>query len=168
MAEKEQEKEQGANEGVSRRSFLRTAMWASAGLVLLEVAFAGLSLFWPRKIKGFGSIIRAGSLDEFPVGSVTRIRDGRFYVSRLANNEIMALYWRCPHLGCTVPFDEGENLFVCPCHGSVYEKTGNNIAGPAPRPMDYMGIEVRDGEVFVDTGDIRERPRHSPEHVTRI
>lgn len=167
MAQKEQDRH-GGEKGVSRRSFLRTAMWGSAGLVLLEIALAGLALFWPRKVEGFGAVIFAGRLEDFPVGSVTRVRDGRFYISRLSESELIALYWRCPHLGCTVPFETGENLFVCPCHGSVYEATGQNIAGPAPRPMDYMSVEVQGGDVYVDTGSIHERARHSPDHVTRV
>ena len=159
-------------EGVSRkekkrRRFLRTVMWSSAGLVLAESALAGLALFWPRKVEGFGSKIRAGKLEEFPVGSMTRFRDGKFYISRLPEG-IMALYWKCPHLGCTVPWEATENLFICPCHASVYENTGQNIAGPAPRPLDYMEITIEGDEVIVDTGAIHERDRHRPEHVTRI
>lgn len=47
--------------------------------------------------------------------------------------------------------------------------TGQNVAGPAPRPMDYMAVYVdEDGTVIVDTGDIREREQHSSEHVTRV
>ena len=154
---------------VSRRSFLRRLMWGSVGLAAAAFSYSGWRLFWPHKIKGFGAVVRAGSLDDFPVGSVTRVRDGRFYISRLSETELIALYWKCPHLGCTVPFEESQNLFVCPCHGSVYDKTGQNIAGPSPRPMDYMRVEIRGNDVYVDTGDIRERPDgHDPSHVTRI
>lgn len=153
---------------VSRRSFLRRLMWLSVGFATAVFSFGGFKLFWPSKIKGFGSVVRAGSLDDFPVGSVTRVRDGRFYISRLSETELIALYWKCPHLGCTVPFEPSDDLFVCPCHGSVYEKNGQNIAGPAPRPMDYMRVEIRGNDVYVDTGDVRERPGHDPSHVTRI
>lgn len=169
MAQKEPLEKNGFEEKeISRRGFLRGMMWGSVGLTLLSIAGSGLALFWPNKIKGFGSVVYAGTLDDFPVGSVTRVREGRFYISRLSEDQLIALYWRCPHLGCTVPFNEAEDLFVCPCHGSVYEKTGQNIAGPAPRPMDYMGVRIQGNSVFVDTGDVRERSRHLPEHVTRI
>src|SRR5690606_3614457 len=88
-------------------------------------------------------------------------------ISRLPEG-VIALYWRCPHLGCTVPWVDAQGLFICPCHGSVYEPTGQNIAGPAPRPMDYMRVEIRGGRLVVDTGDIRERDRHRPDHVTPV
>lgn len=168
MAQPMPKEQSGMEKEVSRRGFLRGFMWGTLGLLLAEIAGAGLALFWPKKIKGFGSVVRAGSLDDFPVGSVTRVRDGRFYIARLSENELIALYWKCPHLGCTVPFKESDDRFVCPCHGSEYEKTGQNVAGPAPRPMDYMPIEIRGRDVYVDTGDVRERPMHDPSHVTRI
>lgn len=30
----------------------------------------------------------------------------------------------CTHLGCVVPWNKAENKFMCPCHGSQYDKTG--------------------------------------------
>lgn len=167
MAQSPMEQDRQEQE-LSRRSFLRRMMWGSVGLATTVFSLSGGLLFWPKKIKGFGSVVRAGSLDDFPVGSVTRVRDGRFYISRISEDEIIALYWKCPHLGCTVPFKDSDDLFVCPCHGSVYEKTGQNIAGPAPRPLDYMRVEIRGNDVYVDTGDVRERPEHEPSHTTRL
>ncbi|HEY8497071.1 MAG TPA: Rieske 2Fe-2S domain-containing protein [Limnochordales bacterium] len=171
MAEAEGKEQQQAEKkkqaAMSRRGLLRNVMWASAGIFAAQAAVTGLAMFWPRKVEGFGTVIDAGPIEEYPVGTVTRIRDGRFYISRLPEG-VLALYWRCPHLGCTVPWNENQKLFICPCHGSVYEPTGQNIAGPAPRPLDIMRVEIRGGRLFVDTGDIRQRDRHLPEHVTPV
>lgn len=151
----------------SRRQFMRSLMWGSVGFFALEASLAGLALFWPRNVRGFGSEIRVGPLENFPVGSVTRVREGKFYISRMENGFI-ALYWRCTHLGCTVPWNEAEQLFHCPCHGSMYERTGQNIAGPAPRPLDYMESRVEDGQIVVNTGRIIERERFDPGQVTPV
>jgi len=167
LADDKDRTEQLTDEERKRRSFLRKVMWSSAGLVLAESALAGLALFWPRKVQGFGSVIRAGRIQDFEVGSVTRFRDGKFYLSRLPEGFI-ALYWKCPHLGCTVPWDPSRGQFACPCHGSIYEPTGQNVAGPAPRPMDYMEIQIRGDEIWVNTGAIFERRVHSDEHVTKV
>ena len=150
-----------------RRTLMRWAMWSSALLFFGESALASMAMFWPRKVTGFGAKIDIGPVSQFPVNSITRFRDGKFYLSRLPEG-VIALYWRCTHLGCTVPWREDEQLFHCPCHGSMYERTGQNIAGPAPRPLDYMTIEIVNGRIVVNTGEIHERARHLPEHVTPV
>ena len=155
------------NRGVARRHLMRWLMWGSALVFLGQSALAGLAMFWPRRVVGFGSKIDVGPVSQFPVNSVTRFRDGKFYLSRLENG-VIALYWRCTHLGCTVPWREDEQLFHCPCHGSIFERTGQNIAGPAPRPLDYMTVEIVNGRIVVNTGDIRERERHLPEHIVPV
>jgi cytochrome b6-f complex iron-sulfur subunit len=38
----------------------------------------------------------------------------------------------CTHLGCVVPWNKAENKFMCPCHGSQYNKDGKVVRGPAP------------------------------------
>ncbi|KAF3776244.1 Cytochrome b6-f complex iron-sulfur subunit [Nymphaea thermarum] len=39
----------------------------------------------------------------------------------------------CTHLGCIVPWEESENKFMCPCHGSQYDSQGKVVQGPAPQ-----------------------------------
>ena len=51
----------------------------------------------------------------------------------------------CTHLGCVVPWNAGENLFKCPCHGSQYAPTGKVVRGPAPRSLELVVASV-DGE----------------------
>lgn len=64
---------------------------------------------------------------------------------------IYALSTVCTHLGCTPNWLEGEQKFKCPCHGSGFYKTGVNFEGPAPRPLERMGIRLAaDGMLEVD------------------
>jgi cytochrome b6-f complex iron-sulfur subunit len=57
----------------------------------------------------------------------------------------------CTHLGCTPNWLEGEQKFKCPCHGSGFYKTGVNFEGPAPRPLERMGVRLaEDGMLEVD------------------
>ncbi|MEW6044868.1 MAG: Rieske 2Fe-2S domain-containing protein [Bacillota bacterium] len=150
-----------------RRILMRWLMWGSAFVFFAQSALAGLAMFWPRRVLGFGSKVDAGPVSSFPAGSVTKFREGKFWLSRL-DNGVIALYWRCTHLGCTVPWREDEQLFHCPCHGSIYERTGQNIAGPAPRPLDYMTVEIVNGRIIVNTREIHERAVHLPQHVTPV
>ncbi len=65
---------------------------------------------------------------------------------------VVALYQKCTHLGCRVPFCATSQWFECPCHGSQYNRVGEKKGGPAPRGLDRFAIEVSGGVVIVDTG----------------
>lgn len=148
---------------------VRSFMWGSLGVLFLQGGVNSLAAFWPLKVSGFGGKVTVGNVDDFEVDSVTRVAEGKFYLARLREG-FMALYWKCPHLGCTVPWSPVENpgKFHCPCHASVYAITGDKLAGPTPRSMDIMAIEIVDGKVVVDTGKITKRLVHDPSHVTRV
>ena len=55
----------------------------------------------------------------------------------------VALYQRCVHLGCRVPFCQTSQWFECPCHGSKYNRVGEKKAGPAPRGLDRFALDRR-------------------------
>lgn len=66
---------------------------------------------------------------------------------------IEAIYQVCTHLGCLIPFQEAENRFICPCHGSTFERTSQYVRGPATRNLDQFEVEIQEGGVIVvDTG----------------
>lgn len=73
---------------------------------------------------------------------------------------LMALWQRCPHLGCRVPSCVPSQGFECPCHGSKYNIHGEYEAGPAPRNMDRFEVTINDnGDLIVNTGNIVQTPR---------
>lgn len=64
-----------------------------------------------------------------------------------------AIYQVCTHLGCLIPFQQAENRFICPCHGSTFERTSQYVRGPAPRNLDQFEVAVGgDGTIIVNTG----------------
>ncbi|MEW6567856.1 MAG: Rieske 2Fe-2S domain-containing protein [Chloroflexota bacterium] len=111
--------------------------------------------------------MRAGRIEEFAVGSVSHVRAGRFYISRLPEG-LLALWHRCTHLGCAVPWVEAEGQFHCPCHTSLFDVRGEVMGGPAPRPLDLFPITIVDGEVWVDTGQVIQRDRYDENQVTQV
>ncbi|CAG0953244.1 partial cytochrome b6-f complex iron-sulfur subunit, partial [Anaerolineae bacterium] len=102
-----------------------------------------------------------GAVDSFPLGSVTPITNGRFYLVRQQDGGFLALYHKCTHLGCAVPWNPEKGQFICPCHASAFESTGQVINPPAPRPLDRFPITLVEGQVKVDTGIRIERDRTS-------
>lgn len=153
---------------VSRRLWFRWVGWGAIMLLLAQWAGGFVLFFVPKRLGAFGGTITAGNVADFNIGDVKVVREGKFYISRVPEG-FLALYWKCPHLGCTVPFkdtepvmggppDDGdtpfakEGRFHCPCHGSIYNRYGQIVDGPAPRPMDLFPLKVQDGKLLVETG----------------
>jgi cytochrome b6-f complex iron-sulfur subunit len=139
----------------SRRSFLNK-LWIGLGLVAVAEAVAVVFAFLrsnksERREADSHAIVTAGAVDKFEVNSVTAFIRGRFYLARLEDGGFLALSSKCTHLGCTVPWVEKELKFACPCHGSVFDITGEVIHSPAPRPLDIYPIFIENNVVKVDT-----------------
>lgn len=145
---------------------LKTTWAALGGLATLELGAMAMIYMQPRLAEGeFGSLIKVGMVDDFPNGSVTHIANGRFYLVRLAEGGFLALYQRCTHLGCSVPWDQEAGLFICPCHSSSFSVEGDLLEPPAPRALDLFAITIQDGLITVDTSKALERSDFSPDQI---
>ncbi len=166
--------------GTTRRQFLSRAWWAATGLLVVEATGGFVASLWPKlKAGSFGSKFSVASVEEaraMPVGTVTYFLEQRFYLSRVESG-FLALYRKCPHLGCVVPWlaDEtseddlaAKGRFNCPCHGGIYDRYGLVRSGPPPRPLDLFPIAIEEGEVVVDTGTVIERSDFNESQVTKI
>jgi len=107
-------------------------------------------------------VFSVGRVEDFPPGSVTPFNEGRFYLVRLADGGFLALYRKCTHLGCAVPWDPAQGKFVCPCHASAFEMDGDLLNPPAPRPLDRFPVTIENGEIKVDTGQAIQRDHTGP------
>lgn len=164
--------------GVSRRQFFNraTVTLMSAGLGTFA-AGAFVAFLWPTAAPVFGGKVNVGKLDD--IISSIRSNGGFFYSSSARSyitqypaealpkaqgvaeyqpllggmeNGVVALYQKCPHLGCRVPECKSSQWFECPCHGSQYNRVGEKKAGPAPRGMDHFTINISaSGDVVIDT-----------------
>lgn len=155
----------GAKKLTSRRSFTRNAALGSVLIITAELAAGTVYLLWPNKTGAFGGEITLGA-ETIPEvdGAPYRYSEGKFYLVRTEDG-VSAIYWKCVHLGCTVPWVSARHEYICPCHGSVYEYDGSRISGPAPRALDAMPVIVNDdGTVTVDTnpGSLIIRNSYSP------
>ncbi len=168
--------------GVTRRQFFNRSIVGLMGFSLSGFGAACIAFLWPTLSGGFGSKITVGSVDDV-LSSIRDTREpfyvpeGRFYInpypadavgaassvyspSVLGGMEagVVALYQKCPHLGCRVPWCLTSQWFECPCHGSQYNRVGEKKAGPAPRGMDSFAVSVDGGVITVDTGLIVDGP----------
>jgi Rieske Fe-S protein len=142
---------------LARRRFLNT-IWKILGIgLVVEAGWTSYDILNPKASGAVGGVLNAGSPQDYPEGVVKYFLDGRFYITSSDGN-LVALYQKCPHLGCRVPFCDSSGRFECPCHGSKYNIRGEYIEGPAPRGMDRFLIKVSGDRVLVDTATVVEGP----------
>jgi Rieske Fe-S protein len=65
---------------------------------------------------------------------------------------ITAFNLRCTHAGCNVTWHARELQFHCPCHGGIFDSTGNVVKGPPKRPLDRLDVQIDNGIVKVSNG----------------
>ncbi len=166
--------------GVSRRQFFNRATVSLMGVSITTFAAASFVAFlWPVAKGGFGGKVKVGKKDEiigslrssggffyapearswiteYPASALPKARDA--YQPQVLDgleSGLVALYQKCPHLGCRVPQCASSQWFECPCHGSQYNRVGEKKAGPAPRGMDHFALTVAaNGDVTIDTGTV--------------
>jgi cytochrome b6-f complex iron-sulfur subunit len=167
---------------VTRRQFFNRSITLMMTAGIGGFGASILAFLWPSLSGGFGSRIRVGKIDDilaeieslkgpkyvaegrtylvhYPKEAVTKARD--VYAGAVLEGMeagVVALYQKCPHLGCRVPWCGTSQWFECPCHGSQYNRVGEKKGGPAPRGMDRFAVNVSGGIVTVDTAARTEGP----------
>ncbi len=177
---------------IARRSFLRVTVFAGLTLFTGALIASFLGFFNKRKPTGFGAPVNVAAALVPPQGAdPARIPAGKAWLSHLQGNQgdvfntgatggLIALYWKCPHLGCTVPWRSDFNgagvgfpgvigWFRCPCHGSTYSRAGVRVFGPAPRSMDTFEVTVNPGgSLVINTGSITSGAANPPNPLRAI
>ena len=127
-----------------------TGTVGAASLALARFMMPNVLVEPPTKFK-------IGTPGEYPPGTVStkwKAARGVWIVNTDQYNGspmIYALSSVCTHLGCTPSWLEGDQKFKCPCHGSGFYINGINFEGPAPRPLERVGIKRSDdGMLEVD------------------
>jgi cytochrome b6-f complex iron-sulfur subunit len=164
--------------GFTRRQFFNRSTVTLMSVGIGGFGLACIAFLWPKLGGGFGSKINAGKVDDlkgqiegakgalylaeartwlvqYPAAALPKARTvykGAVLTGMEAG--FVALYQKCVHLGCRVPFCESSQWFECPCHGSQYNRDGEKKGGPAPRGLDRFAVAITSGNLIIDTGTI--------------
>lgn len=151
-----------------RRRFLARLSLGAAAVVagLLGVPFAGF-VFGPGRRTGrawrpvgeaaafsVGRTVKVDYLDPSPLPWAGFAAETAAWLRRESDSHFVAFTIYCTHTGCPVRWEEGADLFMCPCHGGAFYRDGTVAAGPPPIPLTRYPVRVRDGVVEIETAPI--------------
>ncbi len=164
--------------GISRRQFFNRGIVLSLALAIGAFGAAALAFLYSKSTGGFGGKVAVDKglkevlaytqekkepyyvpeartyLVPYPVSDVSKAKKVSQYEKLIPNMEqgIVAIYQKCVHLGCKVPWCASSQWFECPCHGSKYSRVGEKKGGPAPRGLDYFVMAISgSGSLTIDT-----------------
>jgi menaquinol-cytochrome c reductase iron-sulfur subunit len=142
--------------------FLSTAAAAVVGVPVVGFLLSPLTRKPPREWR------QVGSVGGFKVGETVSVtfEDAAAlpwsgvsartaaWLRRDDESRFTAFAVNCTHLGCPVRWFADPKLFLCPCHGGVYNADGSVAGGPPPKPLPRYPVRVRAGQVEILTSPI--------------
>jgi cytochrome b6-f complex iron-sulfur subunit len=139
----------------SRRDFFSLAGWAILFSVAAGSVLAFIRSMFPRVLFKPSAVFKAGYPDDHLVGTISeKYKESHGVWIARTEEGFYALLAVCTHLGCIPRWQEAENKFRCPCHGSGFYVSGINFEGPAPRALERLKIYLSDdGELLVDKSE---------------
>lgn len=153
----------------SRRTFVIRILWAVGAVlgVLTMIPVVG-ALFAPLLKKTPQAWRSVGAIDDFQVGKTVLVKytnalpktwsglssESASWLQRTSEKDFVAFAINCTHLGCPVRWEASAELFLCPCHGGVYNKDGSYAAGPPPRGLNKYPVRIRNNQVEIQTSPV--------------
>ena len=135
---------------VTRRQLTKFLVVTSFGMFVGNLWILLRSVFYRAPSYPQQTVARLG---EIPVGGVKLFtypsKEDRCILVRTSEDEHVGYSQKCTHLSCAVIPKPDAGVFHCPCHEGVFDlRTGRVIAGPPPRPLPRILLEVRGGDIY--------------------
>jgi menaquinol-cytochrome c reductase iron-sulfur subunit len=153
------------NKRLGRRDFLGIATGAIGGLIAAVIAIPAISYI-------VGPALQESTSEEWiPLGSTSKVELGTptlfkarierqtgwivneteltVYVLTEDGRDYVAMSNTCTHLGCRVRWIADQQQFFCPCHNAAFDKDGEVLNGPPPRPLDRYEVKVEGDQLYI-------------------
>jgi Rieske Fe-S protein len=135
-----------------RRGFLKTLLGGGLAAFFAMILYPVIRFMEPPHLPEAGlSNVVAGKITELAPNSGKIFKFGRKpgLLIRTPEGEVRAFIAICTHLDCTVQYRPDMKIIWCACHNGQYDLNGINIAGPPPRPLTPLKVNLKGDEVFV-------------------
>jgi Rieske Fe-S protein len=155
----------GKLDRLNRRDFMKTATGAIAGLITAGLAIPGSAYVVGPALKkseaeewialGSASKVELGTPTLFKTkierqtGWILNVSEISVYVLTDDGREYVAMSNTCTHLGCRVRWIADQEQFFCPCHTAAFDKDGQVVSGPPPRPLDRYEVKIDDDQLYI-------------------
>ncbi len=152
---------------MNRRNFMKIITAAIGALISIGMGIPAIAyIIGPSLSKTDENWIRLGSVKKIELGTptlfkakvtrqsgwITSDEEISAYVLTEDGRTYVAMSNICTHLGCRVRWVADQEQFFCPCHVGIFDKEGNVVAGPPPRPLDRFQVQVIDDDLQILTG----------------
>jgi cytochrome b6-f complex iron-sulfur subunit len=137
---------------MKRRHLLNTLLSSGIAATAASIIYPILRFIIPPEAAESAVMsVSAGRPDDVPpnTGIIFKFGAEPGLLIRTTEGELKAFSARCTHLNCTVQYDPAQKLIVCACHNGQFDLNGKNVAGPPPKPLPALNVNVRGDEVIV-------------------
>jgi cytochrome b6-f complex iron-sulfur subunit len=150
MSDEKQHESPSPTQEFDRRSFFTKIGLGSLGIAAAGTAGFTYQFLSPNVLYEPSPVINVGKPENFAADSVTLDVNLGIYLVH-ASEGFFALSAVCTHLGCLTTWNQELGIIACPCHGSKFNRNGEKIEGPAPKPLPWLNTWVSDeGDLMVD------------------
>jgi quinol---cytochrome c reductase iron-sulfur subunit, bacillus type len=155
----------GDEKELSRRNFMRSAIWGIGGLIGLGYAVPAIAYVAGTSLKnqrtqtwvhlGPTSKVELGTPTLFTTavqtqtGWIVNEEEISAYVLTTDGRTYIAMSNICTHLGCHIRWITDKNQYFCPCHNGVFDIEGTVVSGPPPRPLDRYDVKVENDQIYI-------------------
>jgi menaquinol-cytochrome c reductase iron-sulfur subunit len=157
--------EQDVKRKISRRDFMKITIGAIGGLIGLGYGIPAIAyVVRPALAKSQAQQwIQLGAVSKIELGKPTLFKakitrqtgwivnqeELAVYVLTEDGRNFVAMSNICTHLGCRIRWITDQDHYVCPCHNGIFDKQGNVVSGPPPRPLDKFETKVENDQLFI-------------------
>ena len=140
---------------LGRRTFVDYLLGGGILASLVSFLYPVVRFIMPPPIReAIETNVVAASVGELAPNSGKVFKFGRrpALLVNTPGGELRAYDGICTHLNCTIQYRSDYGQIWCACHNGFYDVSGKNIAGPPPRPLERLNVQIRGDEVIVSRG----------------
>lgn len=157
--------DKSVEKSLSRRNFLSIATWAIGALIGIGLGIPAIVyILGPtRKRENDKEWIHLGPISKVELNTPTLFKttikkqtgwiinseEISIYILTENGRDFIAMSNICTHLGCRVRWISDEGQFFCPCHNAIFDKNGEVVSGPPPRPLDRYETKIDEDQLYI-------------------